>query len=167
MAKATDLGDFMDFMEDDGFESPPMPSRAHPEGKVYRVPSPDAKVGLRLSALADLTLKMNRKQDVSEADIARLRLDDQEEIEFTEQVLSPELVAQMLADGVKWEHMKRLTMYAFTYFGVSKEAAENAAKNGAFSGKAVAPNRAARRSSGAKSAKSQGSGGSKKAKPKN
>lgn len=161
-----DLNAFMDFMEDeDGFDSPLMPSAAHPEGHVYHVPSPNAVTGLRLSALADLTMKQAKGVELNEIDVRRLRLDDQEEREFISQVLSVELVNTMVADGVKWEHMKRLGLYGFTYFGVSKEAADEAAKNGLFSGKAQTPNRAQRRAStGAKSATSRASVASKKPK---
>lgn len=161
-----DLSEFLDFMDEaddghsDGFTSPKMPSRAYPEGKQYHVPSPDAETGLRLNALADITLKSKRGQEVSEADVRRLRIADSEEREFLEQVLSTELVAELIADGVKWEHMKRLSMFAFTYFAVSPEAAENAAKNGLFSGKALPPNRAARRKK-TSSGTASGSRGSK------
>lgn len=149
-----DLSSFLDFMEEsDGFESPLMPSKLHPEGKSYRVPSPDALTGLRLNALADITLKQSRGTPVSENDVKRLRIDDADEREFISQVLSVELVDEMLVDGVRWEHMKRLSMYAFTYFAVSREAANTAADNGLFAGKELAPtNRAGRRKSPKKTA---------------
>lgn len=165
-----DLGALMDFMEDeDGFESPRMPSTAHPDGRSYHVASPNAEVGLRLSALADLTMKQAKGIELNATDVRRLRLDDQQELEFMEQVLGAALVATMVADGVKWEHLKRLGLYAFTYFGVSKDAADEAAANGLFSGKGQAPvatNRATRRASttGAKSTKPRASGASKKPK---
>lgn len=149
----TDLGQMLDFMEDeDGFKSPPMPSKAHPEGRQYRIASPDAKTGLRLNALADIMVKREMKSPVSDRDVARLRLDDDAEQEFVRSVLGAErtedegnALDEMIADGCKWEHIKRMSQYAFTYFGVSKEAADEAAKNGLLSGKLVAPNRAARR----------------------
>ena len=152
------LNDFLDFMEDDGFDTSPIPSVKYPapEGKIYHVPSPNAETGLRLSALADLTIKMNKGIEISEADMRRMRLDDKQELEFTEQVLSKPLVDEMLADGVKWEHLKRLTAYAFTYFAVSPQAAMDAAREGAFNPKAVTPNRAQRRTK-AKSVTSQDS----------
>ena len=149
----TDLSQFLDFMEDeDGFLSPKMPSRAHPEGRQYRVASPDAKTGLRLNALADLMVKREMKVAVSDHDVARLRMDDDAEQEFVRQVLGAtrtidekNALDEMIADGCKWEHIKRMSQYAFTYFGISKEAADEAVKNGLLSGKVVAPNRAARR----------------------
>lgn len=157
------ISQFLDFMgEDDGFDSPLMPSRAYPDGKSYHISSPDAETGLRLNALAEITLKMNKGVEVSEFDVQRLRMDDRQEQEFAGEVLGNDVLDQMLADGCKWEHIRRLTQYAFTYFGVSPEAAENAAKQGLFSGKAPRQNRQQRRSGEAKSAR-QGSGGSKKA----
>lgn len=148
----TDLGQMLDFMEDDdGFKSPPMPSKAHPEGRQYQVASPDAKTGLRLNALADIMVKKEMKAEVSEHDIRRLRIDDDGEQEFVRQVLGSlrpdggNALDEMIADGCKWEHIKRMSQYAFTYFGVSREAADDAVKNGLLSGKMVAPNRAARR----------------------
>lgn len=147
----TDLSNFLDFMDDsvdaDGFSSPPMPSAAYPDGHSYHIPSPDAEVGMRLNALADITLKQKRGLEVSEADIARLRLDGADEREFMAQVLTEDILEQMIADGVKWEHMRRLATYGFTYFAISPDAANEAAEAGLFSGKALAPtgNRAARR----------------------
>lgn len=147
-----DLSNFVDFMDESdeargGFLSPLMPSPAYPAGKQYAVPSPDARVGLRLAALADLTLKQSRGATVTDADVKRLRLDDKDEREFLEQVLSNDIMQQMLDDGVKWAHLKRLAMYAFVFFAVSREAADKAAEDGLFSGKAVAStNRAGRRS---------------------
>lgn len=145
---STTLTDFLDFMEDDGFDTPPIPSAKFPapEGKIYHVPSPDAETGLRLSALADLSMKISKGIEVAESDLKRLRLDDREELEFTTQVLGAPLVDEMLADGVKWEHLKRLTMFAFTYFSVSPDAANKAAQAGMFNPKAQAPNRETRRS---------------------
>lgn len=148
----TDLGQLLDFMEDEnGFLSPKMPSRAHPEGKQYRVASPDALTGLRLNALADIMIKREMGGKVDDSDAARLRLSDSDEREFVQQVLGNDrgdetnALDEMVADGCRWEHIQRLAQFAFTYFGISREAAEEAAKNGLLSGKMVAPNRAARR----------------------
>lgn len=148
----TDLGQMLDFMEDEGgFKSPPMPSTKHPEGKRYHVASPDALTGMRLNALADIMVKKEMSVEISELDVRRLRLDDDDEVEFVRQVLGAaradgsNALDEMLADGCKWEHIKRMGQYAFTFFGVSKEAADEAVKNGLLSGKLTAPNRAARR----------------------
>lgn len=166
MTDPTDLSTVLDFMEEDGgFTSPPMPSTKFPKGKTYRIPSPNAIVGLRLAAIADITLKQARGKDLSPTDVKRLRIEDEDEHEFIAQVLSPETVAEMESDGVKFAHMKRLGLYAFTYFAVSPEAAETALKNGVLQGKVSAPpNRAARRSSSkGKTSTTSASGASRKA----
>lgn len=162
MAELAEFTDFMDDADGDGgFDSPRMPSPAHPQGRSYRIPSPDAKTGLRLTALADMSLKQSRGIAIDELDVKRLRISDDDEREFLGQVLSPGVLEQMIEDGVKWEHARRLAMYAFVRFGISKDAADEAAKNGLLSGKAAAPNRAARRTKKKKSTTSA-SPGSKK-----
>lgn len=159
-----DLSQYLDFMDEagdgpPGFDSPPMPSRAHPQGRSYRIPAPDALTGLRLNTLADMTLKVTRGVDVTEVDVKRLRLNDEDEREFLEMVLGDAL-AQMIEDGVVWPHVQRLGMYAFVFYGISEEAAAKAAENGLFRGNAPAPtNRTARR--GAKKT-SSGSAASRK-----
>lgn len=135
-----------DFLDEDGITDLPLiKSAKHPEGKHYVIPSPDANTGLRLQGLAELVAKQRAKVQISERDVARLRLNDEEEREFFQQVMGTAYV-EMVEDGVSWERIKRLGMYAFTYFAVGREAAEKAAREGAFSGKAPAPlNRAQRR----------------------
>lgn len=141
----TSFEQMLDFMQDeDGFSSPLMPSEKHPEGKQYRIKSPSARTGLRLNALADLMAKREAGGTVSERDVERLRLDDSEEREFVEQVLGDAL-HEMVEDGCRWEHIKRMSTYAFIRFGVSAEAADNAVKNGLLLGKVIAPNRKAKR----------------------
>lgn len=143
---ADDFGQMLDFMTDeDGFLSPPMPSTKHPEGKQYRIPSPDAKTGLRLNALADIMARREAGADVSERDIARLRMEKGDEREFVQQILGPAL-AEMTEDGCRWTHIKRMASFAFIKFGISDDAAELALKNGLLQGKApTPPNRAAKR----------------------
>lgn len=164
-----DLSQYLDFMEEvegdgpgAGFMSPPMPSPAHPKGRQYQIDAPDGVTGLRLATLADMTIKASRGAELGEADVRRLRLDDREERDFLEQVLGGAF-EDMLTDGVRWPHIKRLGMYAFIYFGISEEAADAAAERGLFQGKAVAPtatNRTARRT-GTRGT-SSASGGSRK-----
>lgn len=164
---ATDLSDFYDFLDDDGIETPPVPSTTYPKGKAYVIPSPDALTGARLAALAELSAKMNKGVEVSERDVARLHLDDDEEREFAGQVLGTAL-AEMQDDGVSWVRIQRLTKFAFVYFAVGPEAAVKAAEAGAFSGKAPTPTRAQRRHpapTGAARKAPQGSTGSSRRKP--
>jgi hypothetical protein len=142
----SDLHDFIDDAADDGgFWTPPVPSLAHPNGKQYRIPSPTALVGMRLTALADIAMKSNKGVEVAEADVMRLRISDEDERGFAEQVLGEEALEAMIADDVSWTHVKRITTFAFTYFAVSPESARKAAEAGLLSGKVQAPNRAQRR----------------------
>lgn len=148
-----ELDEFMDFMEEeDGFLSPPMPSTKHPDGRKYRIHSPSAKIGIRLNALSDIMVRTQNGVGVSEADVARLRMDDDDESVFVEQVLSKPTIEEMVADGVKWEHIRRMSTYAFIRFAISKQAADEAVRNGLLKGKEPAPtNRAARRGKSKKS----------------
>lgn len=137
-----DLGEWLN---DDGFDTPPIRSREHPDGKVYRIPSPDAETGIRLAALAEIGRKVATKRDVDQRDLERLRLDDREERDFAQQVLGSAFDT-MTADGVPWTTMQRLTRYAYVYFTIGEEAADNALRSGVFAGKSEAPNRRMRRS---------------------
>ena len=134
-----DLSELNDFLEDDGFDSPPMPSKKFPEGKAYHIPSPDAETGLHLAAIVELAFKQQNGVDLTEADMKRLRVKNKDESEFSSKVLSVEVFEEMLADGVRWEHLRRITQYAFLYFAVSKEAADLAVESGLFRGKHKAP----------------------------
>jgi hypothetical protein len=161
MADQTTLAALMEFLEDDGFDTPPLPSPNHPdkdaEGKVvYHVPSPDGETGLKLQALADLAAKQAaaRKQRengeevtalITEQDVKRLQMDDGEERDFLAMVLGT-AYREMLEGGVSFQRIKRLGQYAFAVFTVGEQAANEAAMAGAFSGKAQAPaNRQERR----------------------
>lgn len=143
MAAGT-LDDFYDFLEDDALEIPNIKSRAHPEGKTYNIPSPDAETGMRLSALAEIAVKVNKSIDVNARDVKRLQLDDTEEREFAQQVLGP-VYEELIEDGVSWVRLQRITQYAYVHFAFSPEAAREAAERGVFAGKAQARTRAERR----------------------
>lgn len=165
---AAGLDDFYDFLEDDTLEIPNVKSRAHPEGKTYSIPSPDAETGMRLSALAEIAVKVNKSIDVHERDVKRLHLDDNEEREFAQQVLGP-VYEELIADGVSWIRLQRITQYAYVHFAFSPEAAREAAERGVFAGKAQARTRAERRAkpkNGAGPKAPQGSTGSRARKSK-
>ena len=147
-----DLTAFGDFLDDDGFTTPPIPSREHPEGKAYKVPSPDGVTGARMVALAGIAAKKNADIEVTAADLDKLNLNDQQETEFMEQVLGT-AYAEMIADGVSWQRISRLGQYAFVFITQGEQAATDAAKAGIFSGKAPARNRAQTRAA-TKTAKS-------------
>jgi len=139
-----DLSAFGDFLDDDGFTTPPIPSREYPAGRAYLVPSPDGVTGARMVALAGIAAKKNADLEVTAADLEKLNLNDQEEQDFMEMVLG-NAYAEMMADGVKWQRISRLGQYAFVFITQGEQAAADAAKAGLFSGKAPARNRAQKR----------------------
>jgi hypothetical protein len=140
------LDDLFSSLDDDAFETWPIKSTAHPEGKRYRVPAPAALDGLRLSAIGEITTKLHAKLEVTEADMRRLRLDDKGERDLMGQTLGEDLVQQLIADGVSWPSLQRLAQYMFLHWALGADAARKAAERGALSGKAQAPtNREGRR----------------------
>lgn len=149
--------DVWDFLDDGGFNTPPIKSAAHPEGRVYVVPSPSARVGVQLTAMVEIATKRQAKAKVSDADIARLHISDEDEPEFARKVLGSAF-DEMLADGVAWPIVQRLTQYGFVYWTSGKDRADEAALAGVFSGGAAArPNRAQRRAATSGQSDRQGS----------
>jgi hypothetical protein len=131
------LKDLSSFLDDDAIDVPI-------DGKTYRVESPDAKTGLFLASLANVGVKAAAGGEVDQADVDKLDLDDDEERDFMQMVLGDTL-AELVADGVSWTKIQRLSRYCFIHFAVGEEAADDALKSGALSGEAPAPNRAKRR----------------------
>lgn len=112
----------------------------------YVVPAPDVDTGLRYSALSHVAIKVNKGQEVTQAEMESLKLEGAEEVSFVEQMLSAAVVEQMREDGLPWPALVRTASYVFTHFAVSADAAKKAFEAGVFSGKAQTPtNRAARR----------------------
>lgn len=139
------LADLAGFLADDGIDTPPIVSKKHPNGKAYRIPSPDAETGLRLTTLANLGVRAAVGVDVTEADLAQLNLDDGEELDFLRQVLGS-AYDELVADGVSWVRIQRLGRFAFLHFALSPESAAAAVERSA-AGEAPAPNRQTRRAS--------------------
>lgn len=151
-----DLGRFLD---DDELVIPKVKSTKFPEGKDYHVPSPDAETGLWLSGLASLGARVaNGDTKVTEEEMLSLQMNDKAERNFIEVVLST-AYPEMVADGVSWVAIQRMSQYAFAYFAISPQAAAEGVKSGAFSGKAPKP--AAQNATRAKSQRSPASAGSK------
>jgi hypothetical protein len=136
-----DLGAYLD---DDAIDTPPIPSRAHPEGKPYRIESPDAATGIRLTALVSLGVDLAVGAQLSQKDAERLRMDDDQERDFLRDVLGA-TYDQMLEDGVSWVRIQRLGRYALLYFTLGPEAAAEETRRATSAGEAQAPNRQARR----------------------
>jgi len=151
-----DLGSYLD---DDAVDTPPIPSRAHPEGRSYRIPSPDAATGVRLTAMVSLGVDLAVGKDLDPKDAAKLQLDDDSEREFLRDVLG-DAYGQLFEDGVSWVRIQRLGRYFLLYFTLGPEAAADEAKRAQLSGEAPAPNRAARRAK--KTASSRASSGAAK-----
>lgn len=131
------LKDLSSFLDDDAIDVPV-------DGKTYRIESPDAKTGLLLSSMVNLGVKASSGGEISDADLASLDLDDDRERDFMRMVLGDTL-DELVENGVSWVKIQRISRYAFLYFAVGEEAADEALKSGALSGEAPAPNRAARR----------------------
>lgn len=131
------IKDFSSFLDDDAIRFPL-------DGKTYRIESPDAKTGLLLSGMANLGVKASAGGEIGESDLASLDLDDAEERDFMRMVLGDTL-DELVADGVSWVKIQRISRYAFIYFAMGEDAADEALASGALSGEAPAPNRAKRR----------------------
>jgi hypothetical protein len=139
------LRDLQAFLEDDGLEYPLQASAfgdpsKHPDGKTYRVPSPDAKTGLWLTALADLGVRASQGGDLAPDDLASLKLDDDKERSLYQRVLGP-VYDEMVADGVKYTALQTVAQDAYLCFAMSSEIADGALES---LGKAQ-PNRRQRR----------------------
>lgn len=132
------------FLDDDALDIPDVPSRDYPEGNTYRIESPDAETGLWLRALANVAVKAQAGGEVTDQDVAGLVLDDEQETELYHKVLG-DTMQEMVNDGVSWVRIQRIGKYAFLYFAIGEEEADEALESGALSGNRQAPNRAARR----------------------
>lgn len=134
--------DLSAFFDDGTLEYPGVPSSAHPEGKTYKVKSPDAKTGVWFASIAELGVKAANGTAMSADDAAKLILDDDEEMTWYQRVLGA-AYDEMLTDGVSWVLLQRIGDDAYLYFGLDQDVADVAL---ASSGKAIArANRATRR----------------------
>lgn len=141
------LDDVFSFLDDDALTIPrPIPSTKYPGGKIYTIPAPDALTGIRLTALADIAAKQQRGVRITDADAARLRMDDEEEREFAVQVMGP-TYHEMISDGVSWPRIQKVMQYAYIHFAMGEDVAKRAAQDGLLGGGKVRvpANRAQRR----------------------
>lgn len=124
------LRDLAAFLEDDGLDYP-LPASAFgdptrfPDGKTYKVPSPDARTGLWLSGLFDIGAKAAAGTKVSADDLSAVRLDDNEERSLYRRVLGS-AYDEMLVDGVKWTTLQRIGQDAYLCFAASTDLADAA-----------------------------------------
>lgn len=150
--------DLAGYLDDDAIDTPPIKSAAHPDGRAYRIPSPDAATGIRLTAMVSLGVDLAVGAELSRKDAERLKLDDDQEREFLRDVLGS-AYDELVADGVSWMRIQKLGRYALLYFTLGPEAAADEARRS--SGEAPAPNRETRRK--AKKTSSRGSSGTGRA----
>jgi hypothetical protein len=133
------LADLQGWLEDDALDIPV------PGHRTFRVPSPDAETGVRLSAIFNAGLAVNRKEKIDEKTLRSLQMDDAEERDFLGMVLGS-AYAEMLAEKVSWTRIQRVGRYVFLHHAAGPEAAAAYVKE-ATRGEAPAPNRASRRAS--------------------
>lgn len=156
-----DLDNFLDYLEEGSLFIPGIPSTKYPDGKTYTIPSPDAHTGARLAALGDMVVRAGIGAEQSPRLAEKLKLDDDGERELMDDVMG-DTKAEMIEDGVNWVHLRGVMKYAFIYFALGKESADNALKNGVLAGKVQEPaNRQERRQQQRTQQGQQGSGGSR------
>lgn len=109
-------------------------------GKVYVVPSPPARLGLQFVATAEIARRRRAGLEVSEAELASLELDDDEERQWQARVLGSAF-AEMVADDVPWTWLKHAANTAYAWHIAGRAAAERvwAAPAGDRPGEAEAP----------------------------
>jgi hypothetical protein len=135
--------DLSAFFEDGALDYPGVPSKKHPDGKTYKVPSPDGKTGLWLNDLADSGMSAAVGRELTDGEKAKLNLNDEDdERDFFRTVLgctktcgAPDegtgkpvpcgsAFDQMLDDGVEWMLIQRISKDAFLCFGMNQEYAD-------------------------------------------
>lgn len=139
-----DLGAVLD---DDGLDYPGIASKAHPEGKTYRVPAPNVPDGLLYARLFEKGIQAANGVDISEEDAKRLQLDGDDETAFLRKILGSDTFDEMLADDVSWPMVQKIAQDAFLCWAADEAVADLVL---AARGKAPAPNRAARRAAAKK-----------------
>lgn len=142
----------------------PLPIR----GKVYRVPSPDVATGLRAQATVAIAAKVKAGQNVTPDDIATLKLDDAEEMEFTRSMLGP-VLEEMQGDDIPWEYVRHAAKTVFMWLVSDRDEAAkvwsnlgNARRPEPQDHKAPAKKAAAKKAGGTKKATSKSSSSSRR-----
>lgn len=156
-----------EFFDEGALKYPGITSTAHPAGKTYRVPPPDADTGLRWASLGEAVLTGK----LTDAERDRLRLDDNEERSFFRQVFgcTPDcekpqedgtrgpvcgsVLDEMRADGVPYPRIKLIAADVFMYWSVNEQFADAVLTLESTRGEAAArANRATRRAAAKKTA---------------
>lgn len=92
-------------------------------GKKYVVKSVDATTGLWCQRLMHTGLTVWAGENVSDADVASLELDDDQERNLYQRVLG-DAYDEMVADGVPWDSIKHAGTTAFMWAAGNREQAE-------------------------------------------
>ncbi|WP_433355635.1 DUF7426 family protein [Microtetraspora malaysiensis] len=149
MTQFQDLDEFFD-------DSLPLPIG----GKWYRIPAPDAEVGLLCQRLMHAGMAAEPGEPVDDPklnELASVVLNDDQERDLYQRVLGP-VFDELRADGVTWPKIQHVGATATVWVAAGKEAAAKVWAAGGV-GEAPAPNRATRRATtaAAKSTRSRGS----------
>jgi hypothetical protein len=92
-------------------------------GKKYRVDAVDAETGIYCQHVVELGAQLRMGAELTEADVAKLKLNDDQEQDFHRRVLG-DAYDEMVADGIPWEYLKRASRTAFMWTVQDREAAE-------------------------------------------
>jgi hypothetical protein len=113
------LKDLSDYLDDDSL------TLVGPNGKLYHIPSPDADFGLRLIAMNEIAQRVKLGLPVDPDEVASLQLDDAGEQALMRHLLSDETFDTMLADKLSLRQVQKLFRYAYAYYTMGPEHAEN------------------------------------------
>lgn len=92
-------------------------------GKTYRVESVDAKTGIWCQRIVTVAGAAQAGIDLTDAEVASLHLDDDEEQDFNRRLLGA-AYDEMLEDKVPWDFVKLAARVVFTWTVRDREAAE-------------------------------------------
>jgi hypothetical protein len=92
-------------------------------GKRYRIPSPDAELGLWCQRVLGAGIAINAGQEPPKLQALPQSLNDDEERELYIRLLGPAW-QEMLADGVSWERVRLIGQTVFVWVGGGREMAE-------------------------------------------
>lgn len=92
-------------------------------GKTYEIQSPSAATGQAFQDIADLMVAASEGKTLSETQLARLKLTDDEERDFYASLLG-DTYAEMVADGLQWLWIKHASLTIFYWLTISEDYAE-------------------------------------------
>lgn len=122
----------------------PVPSEAHPDGQVYRIPDPPADLGVKVSRLVTGAIAAYQSGAALDAEL----VGDDDERDMVERLLG-DAYEEMRADGVRWSWIRHAGMTAMMWVALGDDAARAYWESGGDPGE-VRPaggNRASRRAS--------------------